>query len=298
MSIRSKKSLGQHFLRDEVALARIADAARLSPTDTVLEVGPGGGALTALLLERAEKVIAVEKDARLIPFLRERFAKEISNGTLELIHQDILHFNPIALNAQRYTLAANLPYYITGAFLKKFLQSDHQPSSMTLLLQKEVAHRIVAAGGKESILSISVKCYGTPRIIATVKAGAFYPPPKVDSAILTIEHISKEFFGTFNSADIQTSPQPPLPPLRRAGKGGAWVNPPPTPSFSKGGGEGEDRFFSLLKRGFAHPRKLLASNLGVVPEQLEQCGIAKNARAENVSLAQWGLLTQTFRYKS
>lgn len=118
---------------------------------------------------------------------------------------------------------------------------------MVLLLQKEVAKRIVAADGKESILSISVKCYGTPKYIGTVKAGSFSPPPKVDSAILKITDISKEFFADFT----------------------------------------EKKFFAVLKLGFAHPRKLLASNLNIAKEILAQCGIAENARPENATLAQW-----------
>lgn len=247
-----KKSLGQHFLKDPRALRRIADAARLAPTDVVLEVGPGEGALTALLLCRTEKVVAVEKDTRLIPILQQRFSDEIASGKLSLIHADILDFSDYSLLTTNYKLIANIPYYITGVLLKKFLQSENQPASMTLLLQKEVAQRIVAADGKESILSISVKCYGTPHIVGLVKAGAFSPPPKVDSAILTIENISKDFFVDFS----------------------------------------EKRFFALLKKGFAHPRKLLASNLGVQKETLMHCGVAENARAENVTREQWRCLCE------
>ncbi len=255
--MRAKKSLGQHFLRDTEVLQRIADAARLSPADTVLEVGPGDGALTALLLERAGTVVAVEKDARLMPLLREKFAREIASQKLILAEQDILAFSPSAYNLtpSAYKIVANLPYYITGQFLRKFLQSKAQPNMMVLLLQKEVARRIVGGpaspklrrASKESILSMSVRCYGTPRYLGTVGASSFSPPPKVDSAILAIEHISKEFFS----------------------------------------GLSEEKFFSILKRGFAHPRKLLASNLGIQKEALVRCGIAANARAENVTLEQW-----------
>jgi 16S rRNA (adenine1518-N6/adenine1519-N6)-dimethyltransferase len=248
--MRPKKHLGQHFLRDARALEMIADAARLSPTDTVLEVGPGDGALTALLLERAARVVAVEKDSRLILVLQKKFTTEIASGKLVLCNQDILDFSDYSLLTTHYKLVANIPYYITGAFLKKFLQTDTQPVSMTLLLQNEVAERIVAPNGKESILSISVKCYGTPRMVGVVEAVAFEPPPAVDSAILAIENISKEFFV----------------------------------------GVSESTFFSLLKRGFSHPRKLLFRNLEVPVSVLLACGIAPNARAENVSLKEWGRL--------
>jgi 16S rRNA (adenine1518-N6/adenine1519-N6)-dimethyltransferase len=264
--LHAKKSLGQHFLRSKGALEKIVGAARLAPTDTVLEVGPGEGVLTELLLERAGKVIAVEKDDRLIAVLQQKFASEIASGKFELIHGDILEQNSEfrILNSGNYKIVANLPYYITGQFLRKFLEgTECPPKMMVLLLQKEVARRIAClprqagtrrrqVAPKESVLSISVKAYGEPRYIATVKAGAFSPPPKVDSAILAIENISKEFFAETD----------------------------------------EKRFFGLLKKGFAHPRKLLARNLGVSPSVLRECGVAQNARAENVSLAQWRRLLQ------
>ncbi len=262
----NKKSLGQHFLRDEKILAKIAAAARLAPTDVVLEVGPGEGSLTELLLQKAARVIAVEKDDRLVPLLRQKFGDEIAVGRLELIHADILvHHQGSTLMV--YKVVANLPYYITGAFLRKFLGGEHQPSSMTLLLQKEAAKRIVASASprlrrasahKESILSISVKCYGEPKIVGIVKAGSFSPPPKVDSAIVTIENISKDFFSSRLNLD-------------------------------------ERGFFAIVKRGFAHPRKLLASNLGVRGTALEERGISAKARAEDLTLAEWRTIADLSR---
>lgn len=249
-----KKSLGQHFLRSASALHKIAEAGRLSPEDTVLEVGPGEGVLTALLLARAGKVIAVEKDDRLIPILTQKFAKEIAEGKLELVHADILNYEfGIRNYGKKYKIVANLPYYITGQFLRTFLQgTEGPPETMVLLLQKEVAKRIVASDKKESILSISVKAYGAPRYIDTVKAGSFSPPPKVDSGIIAIEGISKNFFE----------------------------------------GISEQIFFETLKKGFSHPRKLLSSNLRVTRETLIQCDISATARAENVSCEQWFALTR------
>ncbi len=267
----AKKSLGQHFLRNPAILAKIVAAAELAQSDTVLEVGPGEGTLTELLLQRAGKVIAIEKDDRLIPLLEEKFKGAVAAGRLELIHGGIFLFFP----PNDYKVVANLPYYITGAFLRQFLGGEHQPASMTLLLQKEVARRIVAHDKKESILSISVKCYGEPRIVGIVKAGSFSPAPRVDSAILAIENISKEFFqNTYQK------------------------NPPPTPSFIKEGERGwispeitEKLFFEILKQGFAHPRKLLASNLGVESVVLEECGVPAKARAEDISLEEWKKIT-------
>ena len=255
-------------MRDQNILKKIVDAAKLTKKDTVLEVGPGEGLLTALLLERAGSVVAVEKDDRLIPALTEKFKEEIAAQKLELIHGDILTLDTkrYTLNAKRYSIVANLPYYITGQFLRKFLSAEYQPSSMTLLLQKEVVNRIMARDKKESILSISVKCYGTPRSIGTVKAGAFSPPPKVDSAILAIEEISKRFFEDEGKA------KPFLARFRLS----------------------EAEFFQTLKRGFAHPRKLLASNLGLSASAriiLAECGVAPKARAEEITLAQWRAIT-------
>lgn len=251
-----KKSLGQHFLKSRGALLKIVAAAELLPTNTVLEVGPGDGALTSFLLEHAGKVVAVEKDGQLIPILKQKFKNEITSGKLKLVHGDILNIDGArcwglqtsgAVPPCDYKIVANLPYYITGQFLRKFLQGDTQPSMMVLLLQKEVAKRIVAADGKESILSISVKCYGTPEYIDTVKAGSFVPPPKMDSAILKISDISKKFFADFT----------------------------------------EEKFFTILKKGFAHPRKLLSSNLDLPASVLTGWDITENARAENVTLEQW-----------
>lgn len=266
-----KKTLGQHFLRDPRILRKIAEAAELAPSDTVLEVGPGEGALTALLLEQAGKVVAVEKDTRLIPLLQQKFAADIASGKLELIHADILNYELGIRNYEKgYKVVANIPYYITGAFLKKFLQeTKHPPISMTLLLQKEVARRIVAQDGLESILSISVKAYGEPHYIETVKAGSFVPPPKVDSAIIAIKNISKSFFS--NTLEVQ-----PLEISFRL-------------NLNR-----EKRFFELLKKGFAHPRKLLSSNLGVPPAALRAASIPEKSRAENLSLADWKTLYSFF----
>ncbi len=193
---RAKKSLGQNFLKSEKALGDIVRAGGLSLGDVVLEIGPGKGALTEKILETGAKVIAVEKDQELIPVLEEKFAEYVTKGSLVLVHEDVLEFNPLSykLKAGSFKLIGNIPYYITGAIIRKFLESDPQPTSMTLLVQKEVAERIVARDGKESILSISVKAYGTPHYIDKVPKRYFTPEPKVDSAIIHIDNISKDRF--------------------------------------------------------------------------------------------------------
>lgn len=200
----AKKSLGQHFLTSTRAIESIIDAGDVVAEDIILEVGPGRGVLTEKLLVFAAKVIAVEKDRELIPILEEKFKKEIKSDKLDLLEKDVLEFDPETLRFYDlpYKVIANIPYYITGQFLRKFLETTYQPERMVLMLQKEVAERIVAKDKKESILSISVKAYGKPRYVETVKAGSFSPAPNVDSAILSIENISKEFFDSFSEAEF------------------------------------------------------------------------------------------------
>ena len=257
-----KKSLGQHFLHAPSYLAAVADAAQIGEGESVLEVGPGDGALTNVLLARGAKVIAVEKDHRLVPILNEKFKKEIADKKLAVVERDVLEYDLSYFfnSPAAYKLVANIPYYITGAILKKFLSEKLQPRSMTLLVQKEVAERI-ARSKKESILSLSVKAYGTPRYIKTVPAGAFSPAPKVDSAILHIENISRANFD--NSLH-------------------------------------EKKFFELLRAGFGQKRKLLRRNLETVlgkehPNILENVGVSENARAEDVPLEKWLSLASTAR---
>ncbi|MFA5997828.1 MAG: 16S rRNA (adenine(1518)-N(6)/adenine(1519)-N(6))-dimethyltransferase RsmA [Candidatus Paceibacterota bacterium] len=231
--MRAKKSLGQNFLMHARIAERIALAAHLAPSTVVFEIGPGTGMLTRELLKLAGKVVALEADYELIEKLRIDFSDEIANGRLELIHGDIRTFNISSL-PKGYALVANIPYYLTGEIFRMFLAAPNQPSSMTLLVQKEVAARIARAK-KESILSLSVKAYGTPAYEFTVPRGAFCPAPKVDSAVLAVRDISRKDF--------------------------------PSP-------EEEERFFALLHAGFAHKRKFVRKNLadaglpaGTIPEK-------------------------------
>lgn len=248
---RAKKSLGQNFLRSKAIVGRIAKSANISLGETVLEIGPGKGILTKALLETGAKVVAVEKDDSLVKFLEEKFFPEISSGNLTLIHDDILNFSPSSykLEATSYKLIANIPYYITGQILRKFLEEKNQPKTIVVLVQKEVARRIVASDGKESILSLSVKAYGAPKYIETVKRTMFSPAPNVDSAILLIENISKENFKE-NS---------------------------------------EEKFFEIIHAGFAHKRKTISNNLKefISKEKLAKLGINEKERAERLSLQDW-----------
>lgn len=253
--MRAKKSLGQNFLNSKAVARDIVRAAELSSADTVLEIGPGKGFLTAELLASGARVIVVEKDDRMIPLLKEKFADKIKEGSFDLVHADIETFDlaTYKLKAGNYKIVANIPYYLTGYIVRAFLEADQKPERMILMLQKEVAERIVARDKKESILSLSVKAYGTPRIVKKVPARYFTPAPKVDSAVLAIENISGKYFKDRAS---------------------------------------EERFFEIIKAGFAHKRKRLAGNLkemfGDKTESLlAQAGIAPNARAEDVALGQW-----------
>jgi 16S rRNA (adenine1518-N6/adenine1519-N6)-dimethyltransferase len=257
--IKAKKSLGQNFLKSQKAISEIINAGHINPDDTILEIGPGKGVLTEKLLEKAGKVIAIEKDLELISFLNEKFANEISSKKLLILNEDILEFSDFSILTGTYKIIANIPYYITGAIIRKFLESKFQPERMVLLVQKEVAERIVARDKKESILSISVKAYGLPKYIEKVSARYFSPQPKVDSAILLIANISKKLFTENNISELV--------------------------------------FFELVKTGFAHKRKVLSSNLkpllgGRTPKLLNDCGIAEKARAEDVNLSQWVCLTR------
>lgn len=203
----TKKSLGQHFLRSAKALQQMVGAAQLSVSELVVEIGPGEGVLTAALLAQGAHVIAIEKDTDLIPQLSERFAAEIADGRLTLLTQDIMTFDPELLRTYgpHYKLVANIPYYITGAIIEQFLSTAHQPQTMVLLVQKEVAQRMAmvvpdSTGAtkntiKGSILSIITQSYGQVKVVATVPAGAFVPAPQVDSAIIAMSHISRDFFA-------------------------------------------------------------------------------------------------------
>ncbi len=253
---RAKKSLGQNFLKSEAILDKIIAASELTNTDTVLEIGPGLGALTEKLLATSKKVIAVEKDDSLFETLTTKFV-EFSN--LTLINGDILEFNPSEIG-EPYKLIANIPYNITGAIMEKFLSAQFQPEMMVLMVQKEVAERIIAKDkktggpGKESILSIAVKAYGTPLYICTVKPGNFVPAPSIDSAVIKISDISRKNFNNKHHEEV---------------------------------------FFQVMKAGFAHKRKTLSGNLknilepAIVEQSLAQANILPNTRAEDLGISDW-----------
>lgn len=180
-----KKSLGQNFLFDEQILAQIVAAAEVTADDEVLEIGPGLGALTRQLAATARRVVAVELDDRLLPLLHSQLD---AFANVQIIHGDILTQTPAQFfAAPTYKVAANVPYYITGAILRHLLSGPVKPVLMALTIQKEVAQRLTAGPGELSLLAVSVQYYGRPRLVGTIKAGAFWPRPEVDSAIVTID---------------------------------------------------------------------------------------------------------------
>lgn len=245
---KAKKSLGQNFLKSEVALRQIIEAGEIKKDDVILEIGPGKGALTEKLLEKAGTVIAIEKDRELFEFLKEKFVKEIENNTLMLACEDILQFKVESYKVKSYKVIANIPYNITGAILKKFLTEKNQPERMVLMVQHEVATRIVARDSKESILSTSVKAYGEPKMVMKVDKRYFSPAPKVNSAIISIKNISRKIFTENNIS--------------------------------------EEKFWEVVKAGFAHKRKKLSGNLkGVCTE--ENLKPFADKRAEDLKLLDW-----------
>lgn len=257
----AKKSLGQNFLMHAQTAERIVAAAALPPHSTVLEIGPGTGMLTrALLAQVGEKgkIIAIEADDALAPQLAETFSDDMRAGKLVIKHADIRSFDTESISGS-YHVVANIPYYITGEIIRQFLTAPHKPESMTVLVQKEVAERIARNGGKESLLSLSVQAYGTPEYCFTVPRGAFKPAPSVDSAVLAIRNIKANAFRDKTA---------------------------------------EERFFSVLRAGFAHKRKRLAKNLEVVApavqvqKVMESAGLGPNTRPEDVHIDAWKQLSK------
>lgn len=180
--VRLKKSLGQNFLVNDSILQRIVEAAEISPEDAVVEVGPGVGTLTYHLARAARQVVAVELDLRMVAILQETL---VDCGNVRVVHGDILRLDLAGtLPGAPYKVVANIPYYITSAVIRRFLEHAPLPSLMALMVQHEVAQRILAAPGQMSILAVSVQFYAVPALALRVPAGAFYPAPQVDSALI------------------------------------------------------------------------------------------------------------------
>jgi len=229
------------------------------PEDFVLEIGPGKGILTEELVKYAGKVMAVEIDGNLVELLKDRFK---SQKNVEIVKGDILKIDlsiptkSYKLKTKNYKIIANLPYYITSPVIRKFLESESPPSEMILMVQKEVAERIIAIPGKMSILSVSVQYYSQSEILFYVERENFEPVPEVDSAVIRITHNAERV--TQNANEIK-------------------------------------KFFRTVRAGFCAKRKTLANNLAnsfhldkkIVEEKLKAAGISPTVRAQELSVENW-----------
>ncbi len=259
--LHPKKSLGQNFLLDETALNQVIAAAEVTSQDVVLEIGAGLGSLTSHLAITAHSVVAVELDSSLIPALTQ-VVGQYSN--VRVVQGDILALDPAGLVSQEsYLVVANIPYYITSALIRHLLESDPPPTRLVLTVQEQVAERICAVPGDMSLLALSVQVYGQPSIAYRIPAGAFYPPPNVNSAVLR----------------ITLFPSPLIPPAHL------------------------DLFFQLIRAGFSQKRKTLRNALSgglrlppsSVETLLKDTHIDPMRRAETLSLPEWRQLTALYR---
>jgi len=258
--LRPDKSLGQNFLTDPNILEKIVQIAGVTPDDSVLEIGAGLGHLTAHLAQRARSVTAVEIDRRFLPILAEQLAPY---PNITLVEGDILQLeNADLMQDDQYLVVANIPYYITSRIIRKLLEASLKPREIILTIQYEVAQRVCADSGKLNLLALSVRMYGKPSLETRIPAGAFYPSPKVDSAVIKID----------------LHPEPLLPREQR------------------------EKFFQLVKAGFLHRRKTLRNSLSKgmawspqqAAELLESVGIDPRRRAETLSIQEWIQLTSAY----
>ncbi len=248
---RANKKLGQHFLIDRAALEAIVEAAEIVSGETVLEIGPGLGVLTDALTDRGANVIAIEQDRRFHNFLIRANRKVVHGDAAKVDWDELVENKP-------WKFVANLPYAMTSLALRKALYAVRPPDRVVVLVQREVAERAIAKNKKTSLLSLMVALASKEaKIVRRVPAGAFYPPPKVESAILKIV------------------------PMTVTERIAHWGIEP-------------ERIMELARRGFAHPRKFLSSNLGLDATGrsiLSKTGIADRARAEDLSPQDWAALT-------
>jgi len=268
--LHARKGLAQHFLTDRCVLEKIVEAAELKPDDLILEVGPGPGVLTRELVKGAGWVIAVELDDKLAGILKENAAPAVN---MTVVNRDILQVDPgelikdlsstfnvrcLKFKTPNYKVVANLPYYITSAVLRHFLEASMKPEVMVIMVQEEIAQAITAPAGKMSLLSVSVQFYGKPVVVTHVPKDSFYPAPKVDSAVLRIDLYPKPVVD---------------------------VDDP-------------DAFFRLVKAGFKGHRKQLINSLSrglnlekeAVLSLLEKAGIDFTRRAQTLTMEEWGRL--------
>lgn len=254
LNLRARKGLGQHFLVDKQVLKRLISAVSLTPDDTVIEVGPGMGILTRELAKGADRVMAVEVDTSMAMSLRQAL---VPWPNVTVINADILESDPTSLLGVEttYKVVGTLPYYIATAVIRHFLEAQIKPLSIVVTVQKEVAQAIAAAPGHMSLLSVSVQLYGKPTIVDYITPQSFYPPPKVDSAIVRVDLYERPLVAIADEA----------------------------------------KFFSIVRGGFSAPRKQLRNSLalgldmstGEATSLLEEAGIGQKRRAETLTIEEW-----------
>ncbi len=256
---RPRKSLGQHFLRDSRIAARIVDAAELTPADTVVEIGPGRGVLTRRLAQQADRVVAVELDARLCEDLPARldYPNNLRCVLADARETDLpaLAFSPSAERQENYKVIGNLPYYAANPIIRRTLESEPPPSLALFMVQKEVADSMTATPGSMTMLSVATQYYADARMVCSVPPTAFRPPPKVRSAVVRL--------------DVRERPAVDTPT--------------------------RDLFFDVVRAGFSAPRKQLHNSLGhglgiepgAAAAVLERAGIDGRRRPATLSLPEW-----------
>jgi len=262
-ALKPKKSLGQNFLHDPNALLKIVETAQIRPGDTIIEIGPGTGALTSMLATQHPDatVIAVEIDQRLRPVLEQEV---LPYQNVRLIFDDILKLNVDALAGDApYMVVANVPYYISTAIMKHVLEeTTNRPSRLVMTVQYELAERICAVPGDMSLLAASVQLYGKPYIVSKLSGGAFWPRPEVNSAVLRVDMYPELRVGVPN----------------------------------------EKLFFRVVRAGFSQKRKQLKNAISgglqlkskISRALIEEAGIDPRRRAETLTIDEWGVLTQVY----
>lgn len=260
-NLQPSKKFGQHFLVDEKVLQKIISTSNLNPKDTVLEIGPGIGNLTQELAKRVKKVIAIEKDPKMIEVLKETL-KDFKN--VEIVQGDILKISNSQFLIFNYKVVANIPYYLTSPLIRKFLETKNPPKEIILMIQKEVAQRICAKPPKMNLLAVSIQFYAKPEIVNFVSKNSFWPQPKVDSAIIKISKFNQRKKSSFNQRFFK---------IVKAG-------------FSQPRKQILNNFSKRLKLDKDWVRSWLLKN-----------GIQPNQRAESLNIEDWIKLVKSYKIK-
>jgi 16S rRNA (adenine1518-N6/adenine1519-N6)-dimethyltransferase len=253
MPFNKQKRLGQVFLKDRAIIKKIIQAGRIKPQDQILEIGPGKGILTQALVETGANILAVEKDPEFVKFLKNKFKNQ---PNLKIIQADIRDFLKNRILKISHKVIGNIPYYLTSHLIQILLELKNQPQDIILMIQKEVAQRIIEQPPKMNLLAASVQFYAKPKIICYVPKTAFSPKPKIDSALIKITPIK-----TKENTDKT---------LRK-------------------------KFFKVIKAGFKQPRKLLINNLSInlkiqkenIKKAYQSLNIPLKSRAQDLSINKW-----------